>query len=130
MGANLICLSKVLVKALRHTPEEFELEADDDGWVSSDALIQSLQGQCSDLHSISESHFAAIIAESDKPRYEMHEGRIRALYGHFTPKKLAKTPSAPPEILYHGSNKVVLSIIMEQGLKPMSRQYVHFSVDV
>lgn len=33
----------------------------------------------------------------------------------------------PPEFLYHGTASRFLDDIMKQGLKPMSRQYVHLS---
>ena len=35
----------------------------------------------------------------------------------------------PPEILFHGTTDRAIDLIMADGLKPMSRQYVHLSVD-
>lgn len=35
----------------------------------------------------------------------------------------------PPDILYHGTSHKAYEIIMDSGLKPMSRQYVHLSTD-
>lgn len=130
METNLRRLSTVIAKALRHTPEEFELDLDDEGWGSTSDLLNSLRSQRIAWRNITEADFAAIIAQSDKPRFEMRDGRIRALYGHSLPKKLAKTPGVPPEILYHGTNRVALPLVMQHGLKPMGRQYVHFSVDL
>lgn len=36
----------------------------------------------------------------------------------------------PPEFLYHGTAVRFLADIMRDGLKPMSRQYVHISSDL
>ena len=71
-----------------------------------------------------------MIAESEKPRYEMRDGLIRALYGHSTLKRLEKSPAEPPKLLYHGTTDTALPLILGEGLKPMGRQYVHCSVDI
>ena len=67
--------------------------------------------------------------EGHKQRYEMRDGRIRALYGHSLPGRLAKTPAEPPDILYHGTSALALDAIRAEGLKPMGRQYMHLSTD-
>ena len=36
----------------------------------------------------------------------------------------------PPEFLYHGTADRFLDAIMKEGIKPMSRLYVHLSKDV
>ena len=36
----------------------------------------------------------------------------------------------PPEFLYHGTATRFLKSIMAEGLKPMSRLYVHMSMDI
>lgn len=71
-----------------------------------------------------------MIARSEKRRYEMRDGRIRALYGHSLAGKLARTPAEPPAILYHGTSARTVPAILAQGLMSMARQYVHLSVDV
>jgi putative RNA 2'-phosphotransferase len=70
-----------------------------------------------------------MIARADKKRYELQDGRIRALYGHSTPQRLLKAPAAPPGVLYHGTSPEAVERIGREGLKPMRRQYVHLSVD-
>jgi putative RNA 2'-phosphotransferase len=35
----------------------------------------------------------------------------------------------PPEFLYHGTTQSSLNSILEKGLLPMERQYVHLSFD-
>ena len=70
-----------------------------------------------------------MIAQSDKKRHELKDGRIRALYGHSTPLKLLREPAAPPVLLYHGTSREAAVQIKRDGLRPMRRQYVHLSVD-
>ncbi len=122
-------LSKAVAHALRHAPWIYELEPDDEGWVLVDDLLIALRQRRGMWHKLTGDDLASVIAASDKRRYEIQHGRIRALYGHSLPGKLAKIPAAPPDILFHGTSERVLAAILEEGLKPMGRQYVHLSVD-
>ena len=36
----------------------------------------------------------------------------------------------PPDILYYGTDPDVVPKIFEEGLKPMSMQYIHLSLDI
>ena len=42
---------------------------------------------------------------------------------------ISGTETAPPQVLYHGTASRFEQAILEQGLKPMSRLYVHLSGD-
>src|SRR5262249_53136414 len=70
-----------------------------------------------------------MIQTSAKRRYELQDGRIRALYGHSVPGKLEKLAAKPPEMLFHGTAPSTVERIKQSGLLPMRRQYVHLSVD-
>ena len=56
--------------------------------------------------------------------------RIRATYGHSIEGVVARSPGEPPAELYHGAPVAIVAVILEEGLRPMSRQYVHMAVDV
>jgi putative RNA 2'-phosphotransferase len=129
MQPDLIRLSKTVSHALRHAPWLYELELDGEGWVPVDTLLAALRGHRPEWRALTEEDLAEMVAQSDKQRYEMQGKRIRALYGHSLPQKLAKTPAEPPAILYHGTSALALPAIQAEGLKPMSRQYVHLSTD-
>jgi len=122
-------LSKTLSYALRHAPWEYELELDDAGWVPVSAILTALHDERAEWRDLNESDLVAIVTGGDKRRFELANGRIRALYGHSIPQRLAKEPAAPPDVLYHGTVAATVSTILENGLKPMARQYVHLSVD-
>ena len=128
MDRDLVGLSRTISHALRHEPWLYELELDDEGWVSVDDLLGALRDARA-WRAVSRANLERIIAESDKRRFELRGGKIRALYGHSTPKRLLKTPASPPTTLFHGTSRGALEAIRREGLRPMARQYVHLSVD-
>ena len=122
-------LSKTISHALRHQPWLYELELDEEGWVSLESLLSSLRKEKAEWSDLTQADLAKMIALSDKKRHEIHNGKIRAIYGHSLPGKLVKTLAEPPVLLYHGTTVEAVKIIRVEGLKPMKRQYVHLSVD-
>lgn len=126
---NVVELSRAVSHALRHEPWLYELELDDEGWVPVEELLQALRKENPDWASITATEIAEMIARSEKKRHELRDGRIRALYGHSFPGKLLKEAAVPPALLYHGTSPQAARIILSEGLRPMSRHYVHLSVD-
>lgn len=119
-------LSKIMSKMLRHKPEESGLELDlTDGSCTVTSMlkiIQSLPGWTG----VKLTDIERVVRNSDKQRFEINNGRIRARYGH-SYQKIEYIPGHPPDVLYHGTNKQVLPFIMADGLDPVGRQYVHLS---
>lgn len=131
MGINLTRLSKKMALALRHRPDLYRLELDPDGWVAVEDLLAGLRGRHNEWRELTLDDILAVLNRpGEKPRYELREGKIRALHGHSLEEKIQYTPAEPPEFLYHGTSQDALDLIQHEGLKPMSRQYVHLSVDV
>lgn len=126
---RLDSLSKEISYALRHAPWEYELEMDEEGWVPLMQLLDALRREAKWVD-ISEADVEEMIAQSAKKRFEIREGRIRAFYGHSFPMKIQKDEKEPPAVLYHGTARRFLASIMENGLLPQGRQYVHLSQDV
>lgn len=127
--SELISLSKTISHALRHAPWLYELEMDDEGWTSLDDLLAALQLHRRAWQAVALEDIQTMIAMADKQRFEITDGKIRAFYGHTVPFKITKMPSQPPPILYHGTTDRVVDLILADGLRPMSRQYVHLSTD-
>lgn len=121
-------LSKEVSYTLRHAPWEYELELDENGWVETAQLIDSLNDR-TEWKQVSEKDLRTMINCSDKKRFELSNTKIRALYGHSVHQKILKEPAVPPELLYHGTAKRFIPSIKEKGLLPQKRQYVHLSVD-
>lgn len=123
---DYIQLSKTVSHALRHEPQFYNLILDNEGWVLLSDLVSALSSKSLNVN---ESEIIKMIDLSEKKRHQVVGGRIRAFYGHSIEKKILKTPSEPPEILYHGTKQNSLDYIIEKGLLPMKRQYVHLSLD-
>lgn len=122
-------LSKKVAHALRHAPEQYGLTLDDEGWTPVVDLLAALRKRRREWQGLTEADLIAMMERSEKKRYEMCEGRIRAYYGHSMAVKIQKTPAEPPDILYHGTAPETAHLIREEGLKAMRRQYVHLSTE-
>ncbi len=128
-GEERLRLSRTISHALRHEPWLYELELDEEGWVDVEMLFSALRSQRREWRWLSGQDIVRVMAAADKQRFELHDGRIRALYGHSTPQRLLKLPATPPAVLYHGTSPKTAEVILVEGLKPMGRQYVHLSAD-
>lgn len=108
--------SKKLSYLLRHS--EFP---DEQGWMPIEMLIRGF--------GYTEQGLRQIVANDAKRRYEFSEDgfKVRALYGHSNHVHIKWPEATPPKILYHGTAKKNLNAILQEGLKSMSRQYVHLS---
>lgn len=129
MSINYTQLSKTIAHALRHKPWLYEIELNEEGWTSIEILITSLKEGKKDWSHLSKEDLVKMNSLASKKRYEIKEDKIRALYGHSLEQKILKEPGEPPEVLYHGTSEKAYEKIKESGLRPMSRQYVHLSLD-
>jgi len=128
MSDRFVLLSRTIAHALRHDPERYGLELDEDGWVPLDTLVTAL-ARGALWTDLSTSDIHAMMASASKQRYELHDGRIRAMYGHSLAIKIKHAAAAPPDRLYHGTAPYSVAKIRREGLKPIRRQYVHLSTD-
>lgn len=128
MRHDLVQLSKTISRALRHAPEQYGLTLDREGWVAVPDLLAALHKRRKQWEYVQESDLLAIMAQSEKQRFELKDGKIRAYYGHSIAEKVERAPSTPP-VLYHGTTPRAAEAILVEGLKPMNRQYVHLSAD-
>lgn len=126
MSIDLIKLSKTVSHALRHEPQSYNLNLDDQGWVLLSDLILALKIKGIQ---VDESNIIKMVEVSEKKRHQILNGKIRAFYGHSIEKTILKYPVEPPEFLFHGTTLSSLNSIKEKGLQPMERQYVHLSDD-
>jgi len=127
MPHNQVKISKFLSLVLRHSPQTIKLTIDKNGWANIEELIQNTNKYKS--LNLTVELLNTIVENDDKQRYIISDDgkRIRANQGHSIKIDLELEAKTPPDILYHGTADRFLDSILKDGLKPMSRQYVHLS---
>lgn len=130
MSKYLVSLSKTISHALRHAPNEYGLTLDQQGWVNINNLVFGISKKNKQFAHATREDIQKIIESFDKQRFEILGDNIRAIYGHSTEEAIGYRPSKPPNKLYHGTTAEAAKKILVEGLKPMSRQYVHLSSDL
>lgn len=123
-------MSKKMSYALRHNPEKYGLVLAHDGSVSIGEFLRAMNAMHHFAPPLTESDIQEIMANAEKQRFAIEDGRIRALYGHSIQQRIEHPSLLPPAVLYHGTSHKALPSIMKEGLLPMGRQYVHLSADV
>ena len=123
-------ISKKMSYALRHHPDEYGITLDDEGYTDLKGFLQAMNQKHHFDPPLTRNDIRFVMDHIDKKRFEMTDTKIRALYGHSVPVLIHKVKADPPAVLYHGTAHRFLASIMEKGLLPMNRQYVHLSVDV
>jgi putative RNA 2'-phosphotransferase len=118
--------SKRLAFWLRHAPQSASLALDPAGWASTQDVLKALTRAGLPT---STQELAALVAASDKQRFELSPGgdRIRARQGHSLQVQGDWPEAAPPAVLYHGTARQSVEAIFRQGLLPGRRHHVHLS---
>lgn len=122
-------LSKFLALILRHKPETIGIQIDEHGWADVNDLIRKINAEST--YEISHEILDEIVDTDDKQRYSYNSDKtkIRANQGHSIPVDVELKECIPPQTLYHGTSAVAYRAIQKEGIKPMSRLYVHLSPD-
>ena len=120
--------SKFISLILRHKPEAINKELRHDGYMLINDLIEGMNNKG---YNITINDLDRIVREDGKQRYSFNDDKtlIRANQGHSIPVDVELEEKQPPKYLYHGTADRFLDSIMTDGLKPMSRLYVHLSKD-
>lgn len=121
-------LSVFISLVLRHKPDAAGISLDEHGWANVDDLLNGVNdtGRKIDMNILEE-----IVRTDSKQRYSFNNDKtlIRANQGHSIPVDVELEERKPPQYLYHGTAERFLGAIMTDGLKSMSRLYVHLSKD-
>lgn len=126
MSRELVRVSKLLAAVLRHRPESIGIALDEAGWVDVDTLLGALAAHG---HVIDRTDLDRVVAGTDKRRFQVEAGRIRAAQGHSVAVDLGLAPAPPPAVLFHGTVARFLPGIRARGLVPGGRRQVHLSAD-
>ncbi|MGX8688699.1 MAG: RNA 2'-phosphotransferase [bacterium] len=125
---NLTKISKYMSLILRHKPDVIGLALDPHGWADVGKLIRGIQGKYPEFN---REILEEIVESDEKQRYsfDRYGMRIRANQGHSVHVDVEMEEKEPPEVLYHGTGRKSVSSILEKGLIPGSRLFVHLSKD-
>lgn len=119
-------LSKFLSLVLRHRPDDYGLRMDDRGGVDMSDLIDVLVAE-DVLAEEAEECIRELCEGSERRRFAIEDGRVRALYGHSSRVRLNLPEHSPPETLYHGTTGTLARRFQSIGLLPEDRAHVHLS---
>lgn len=110
--------------ALRHQPQKFGLKPDIHGFVPVQDLLLVLRDR---YGNVQPSDIENLVGDCPKRRFEIRGEKIRARYGHSIHVMPDIEACQPPELLYHGTSPAMKNAILQDGIKPMRRKYVHLS---
>jgi len=120
-------LGKFVSGVLRHFPQKFGLEIDENGWVSFEDLARLVSRK---YRWANRWVLKALVYSDEKKRYEIRGDKIRARYGHSIDVKLNDMPEAQEDTLYYGTSEEEANRMMEIGIKPVNQAYVHLSTTI
>jgi putative RNA 2'-phosphotransferase len=119
-------ISRLLSFGLRHDPGALGIRLDEGGWTDVADLLAALAARG---EPVTRAELEAIVRASDKQRFAIEAGRIRANQGHSVGVDLGLEAQPPPVTLFHGTVDRFVEAIRAQGLVRGSRQHVHLSAD-
>ncbi len=117
-------LGRLISGILRHFPDKFGLEMDENGWVSFESLVKAVRRK---YKWANRWLVKALIYSDQKDRYELKDDKIRARYGHSIRVELNDMPLDDSDILYYGTGEEEAQRILDIGLKPVNQVFVHLS---
>jgi len=129
MGDRAVQISKFLSLVLRHQPEKIGLRLSQSGWASVEELIEASRQRGIEF---TLEELQNVVASNDKKRFSLSEDGllIRANQGHSIEVELGYAPTAPPDVLFHGTAERFMASIKKHGLIKGKRHHVHLSADI
>lgn len=118
-------ISRFLTYLLRHRPKDYALVFDARGFVDWRDIVELVQER---FYDVTEEQIEAVVDGSEKKRFELADGKVRATYGHSFPVDLGGEVAQAPAELYFGAARDLAQSMLRTGLQPRDRQYVHLSV--
>lgn len=118
-------LRSFMIRLLRHTPHDFGITLDEQGYCSLAELLAAVR-QDPQWAELGIGDIAQAAADCRHRRYEISGDRIRAKYGHSV-QRLKYEEACPPRVLYHGTHKNIFERLLAEGVKPVRRPYVYLT---
>ena len=125
---ELNSVGRILAGILRHFPEKFDLDMDLNGWIDIRDVAEEMRRRKRNLHWLRVHHLRAIAETDPKGRYQVDNNRIRATYGHSVDVELDHPSHEVPPSLFYPATQEELDILLDNGITPSDRRYVHLSL--
>ncbi len=125
---ELNSVGRILAGVLRHFPEKFDLEMDLNGWVDVRDVTEEIRHRKRNLHWLRVHHVKAIADTDPKGRYQVQGNSVRATYGHSVDVELDHPTDDVPPSLFYPSTQEELDMLLDNGITPSDRRYVHLSL--
>lgn len=120
-------VGRIMAGILRHFPEKFDLDMDLNGWVDIRDASEEIRRRKRNLHWLRVHHMIAIADTDPKGRYQVEDNHIRASYGHSVDVELDHPMDNVPPSLFYPATQEEVDILLENGITPTDRRYVHLS---
>ncbi len=118
-----ISVAKFTSLILRHRPEEYGIMVDSYGFANLDDVLSIISIELG----LEKLEILKILKEDEKDRFVFKNDKIASNFGHSIDVMPLSEQTEPPNILYHGTSPSLKHYIEIEGLKPMSRKFVHLS---
>lgn len=122
-------ISKRMAYILRWRPSSIWVKLNSEGYVDVDKFISGYNKL--NKANITLEDLKHVVKTDDKTRYSFSEDgtMIRANQGHSKELNvcISMDVKVPPKVLFHGTSSDRISSIKRDGLRPMSRKYVHLT---
>lgn len=120
-------LGRFISGILRHFPDKFGLDMDENGWVDFGELVKAVRKK---YRWANQWFIKAIVYSDAKGRYELRDNKIRARYGHSVNVLLSDYLPCDRDRLYYGTGEEEAHRMLEIGIKPVNQTYVHLSTTI
>ena len=117
--------SHLISKILRHNPALANVTPDCAGWIDASKLFQAIKTRNPSF--TMEEFETEILTNERYSFFDESHSKVRADYGHSIGLKLedlCASPSVPPDILYHGTERQVKDSILADGIHRQKRDHV------
>jgi len=123
-------IGRILAGMLRHFPDNYGVRLNEHGWVKIYNVIPIIRAQRRNYWWVTPSHIKYIVETDPKQRYQINsKDEIRAAYGHTIPINMDDLPrDGIPEVLYYQTTEDELPFILESGISPSDKTWVHLSL--
>ncbi len=125
---ELESLGRVLALILRHAPDRFELEMDEEGFIDLYKIVTAIKRKKGDrMRWLRPTHIIGLVETDPKGRYQVEDNNVRATYGHSIPLKMSLPTDSIPERLFYPAKPDEIEKLISEGIHPVDRRMVHLS---